>query len=616
MDECESNTPEQDMEIAESALADGDPKHAVFHIAWALAADPRRREWLAVLDRIIAAADDPIRLAPLEEETSFAMAAVHAYILGRLGRSDRAIGILLHVFAVRPDIPYLAWARAWLKNPEIATDFDVSALNTGVASVLRRFPGRFVASAEDRTALESLVPLVEQLSNLRDQWVRRSESVLARLRAIVQRGKTRSDRRRFIMFRFFLASVLRKVGRFDEALRLAEEDARWIPCYTMTIGLAMAQAALGKVDAAVASYRDSVRQDPADVSGLIDAAELLWEHGRNDEAERTYEEVLQRSPGDPRAEPSYCYLRYLSSNFEETWLERLRDYLDAHPDHSQARGLLWRITPYFGYLPTPGDAFVNLLQQISSEVENSDSKGLGRMTGYASSSLEAPSNRLAYGLLMRRYGEPEDLEGGPGTIPEPDPRLPLGRVSYQLWRYEGDKPIPVLPPPPDDIVQAIAAIAGSGYHLSTWAESAARLGGSLGADRVDDLLGVMVHPPMAPDSMTPWDWIQRIQFAATLAVTGLDEGWAGSLRRKVLISLVNGPLDWSVTSAIVALAHLAATDPVIATEALEVFRTRYRNLPDRGYTCYAVPLVLAMLEQPGVTGAERSELRAKLRELA
>ncbi len=162
----------------------------------------------------------------------------------------------------------------------------------------------------------------------------------------------------------------------------------------------------------------------------------------------------------------------------------------------------------------------------------------------------------------------------------------------------------------------MTALATGHYDLAAWAESAARLGGSLGPDRVDDLLGVMVHPPLAPDPFLPWDWIQRIQFAATLALTGLDEGWAGSLRRKVLISLVNGPMDWSVTAAIVTLAHLATTAPEIAAETLEVFRTRLRNLPDRGYTCYAIPLVLAMLHQPDVTGAERTELRTTLRELA
>ncbi|HZW33835.1 MAG TPA: hypothetical protein VFF52_24145, partial [Isosphaeraceae bacterium] len=178
----------------------------------------------------------------------------------------------------------------------------------------------------------------------------------------------------------------------------------------------------------------------------------------------------------------------------------------------------------------------------------------------------------------------------------------------------GTEPIPVLPPPPDDVTQAVAAIAAVDYDRSSWAESAARLGASLGPDRVDELLGVMVHPPLAPDPFAPWDWIQRIQLAAAMAVSGLDEGWAGSLRRKVLISLVNGPMDWSVSAAVVALAHLAATDPEIAAEALEVFRARLGNLPDRGHICYAVPLFLAMLDLPGVTPAERAELSARLRQ--
>jgi tetratricopeptide (TPR) repeat protein len=605
------------MEIAEEALAQGDRRHAVFHVAWALATDPLRREWLAVLDRIIAGVEAPTRLAPLEKETSFAIAAVHAYILGRPGTYDRAIGILLQVFAGRPDLPYLDWAGEWLRPSGVAGTFDLTALFLGIKAVLGRFPGTVVASEADRALLEGLLPLTQRLWDLRDQLVPAPRAPRSRWLAWWGgRDRDRPDPKVHGFFLFFLTSVVRKTGRFDEALRLSEEAYRRVPGYTTAIGRAMALAALGEVDRSVAASRDSERHDPGNVSGLVDAAELLWGSRKTEEAERLYEEILRKSPDDPRALPGYCYLRYLSSDCDASWLERLRDFVDAHPDHQQARALLRGVTPYFGFLPSPSDAFVNILRQVAGpEPEPEPQTGLWTMN-YRVSSLEPPSNRLAFAMLARRSGRTAQLDATIEAIPEPDPRRPLGRVAYQLWRYEETEPIPVLSPPPDDLAQAVADIAVVDNDLESWAEAAARLGASLGADRVDDLLGVMVHPPMAPDAFTPWDWVLRIQLAAALTVTGLGEGWAGSLRRKVLVSLVNGPMDWSVDATIIAMAHLASNDPEIAAEALEIFRARLRNLPDRGYTCYAIPLILAMLEQPGVTGDERAELRAKLRELS
>ena len=619
MDECESNTPEQDIEIAKEALAQGDAKHAVFHIAWALATDPLRREWLTVLDQILAGNHDPARLAPIEEEASFAMVAVHAYILGRKrGTLDQAIGLLLQVFAVRPDIPYLAWAIDWLQKSEALDSFELTALFPGIKSILGRFPGTIIRSEEDRALLENLLPLTQQLWEMRDQLVPPPRRGWSRWFPWKRDERKPLDPKVHGFFLFFLTSVVRKSGRFDEALRLSEDAFRQVPCYTTAIGLAMARAARGEIDQAVAAYAESERHDPGNVSGLVDAAELLWENRRPREAEELYKKILRKNPDDPRAAPSYYYLRYISSDFDLTWIENLRDFVEAHPDHEQGQGLLRSLIPYFGFLPSPSDAFVNVLRKITESLRNQPTApDDGPFTlNYRVSGLEAPSNRLALGLLLRRFGKRMDLNATVESIAVPDPRLPLGRVPYQLWRYEKTEPIPVLPPPPEDVSEAVAALAASEYDFTEWAKSASKQGSALGTDRVDDLLGVMVHPPTAPDSIDPWDWVLRIQLAASLFVIGLDQGWTGSLRRKVLVALVNGPMDWSVGTAIIAVSYLAASDPTIAAEAIELFRERLRNMPGEGYVCYAVPLFVSMLELPGVSGEERAALRAKLRELS
>src|SRR5262249_31124752 len=152
-------------------------------------------------------------LAPIERHPSFAIVAVHAYILARLGRYDRALGLLLQVFAARPEIPYLAWASEWLRDPGVAKAFDLVALNGGILNLLDRFPGTVVDAEEDRVALEGLVPLVEQLWELRDQLVPFPRPVRSRRPAPTRRGQMLPDPRDSGVFLFFLSSVVRKVGR-------------------------------------------------------------------------------------------------------------------------------------------------------------------------------------------------------------------------------------------------------------------------------------------------------------------------------------------------------------------------------------------------------------------
>src|SRR5262249_29680423 len=141
----------------------------------------------------------------------------------------------------------------------------------------------------------------------------------------------------------------------------------------------------------------------------------------------------------------------------------------------QGREILDRMTPYFGYLPTPTDAFVKMLHQLAGSMEDTPPEPGPSALKYRVNSPEAPSNRLALALLTKRYGHQIELDASVDAIPDPDPRQPLGRVWYQLWRYEGTEPIPVLPPPPDDVAQAVAAIAARDYDRSSWAQSALRL---------------------------------------------------------------------------------------------------------------------------------------------
>ena len=60
-------TPSAEIAAAEKALAKGQLKRAAYHAGCALVTNPNHEEWLKLLDKIAAATDKPLDLAPLSD---------------------------------------------------------------------------------------------------------------------------------------------------------------------------------------------------------------------------------------------------------------------------------------------------------------------------------------------------------------------------------------------------------------------------------------------------------------------------------------------------------------------------------------------------------------------
>ena len=75
MGDPRERSPDDDVALARSALAQGDLKHALHHIGCALTHDPMHRERMMILNEIIAASPDPMALVELEGTASFVDAA-------------------------------------------------------------------------------------------------------------------------------------------------------------------------------------------------------------------------------------------------------------------------------------------------------------------------------------------------------------------------------------------------------------------------------------------------------------------------------------------------------------------------------------------------------------
>jgi tetratricopeptide (TPR) repeat protein len=199
-------------------------------------------------------------------------------------------------------------------------------------------------------------------------------------------------------------------------------------------------------------------------------------------------------------------------------------------------------------------------------------------------------------------------------VQKPDPRLPRGRVDYLLWNYEGTRPRVAVAPPAPAVAQDVAELAMQPYRLEVWWGHARRLARQFGPERVDDLLATMVYPPGAGRTDKPAVWVFRVQVAAALVLAHLDSGWEGSVRRKALLALANGPMDWTVDAALVALAALARDEEDAAAEISSLFRDLRKGVAADGTITYYPALLWCALRLPDVEEDEHEELRTELRQ--
>src|SRR5579884_1779942 len=163
-------------EIARNALQAGDFKRSIYHLGLALASDPMRDDWLALLDQWIAVVgSDALDLVPLNDEQYFATlqtsqelmrrgntpthrmeaiplvgkhyhakVAVHAYILAAQGKLKEAIALLLQLIQVKPEIPYALWLPRWQDQPEFAEALEPEKVAPVAMSILRKYSGTYV----------------------------------------------------------------------------------------------------------------------------------------------------------------------------------------------------------------------------------------------------------------------------------------------------------------------------------------------------------------------------------------------------------------------------------------------------------------------------------------
>jgi tetratricopeptide (TPR) repeat protein len=574
MDSCQANSPD-DVAIARRALAEGDLRHAITHLAAALAVDPLRREWLALLDAALQASDDPLALAPIggEKPAYFGIVAVHAYALAKLNRAPEAIDVLCQLVLAVPNVPFLEWGLAWVQRPEAAGKLPMGRILWLISTLVQDFPALKQNQDGGRATLDRAAEFIRR--------VRRSMPADASFLSVS-------------------VSLLRRLGRLDEALEYARTAYELSPGYQTAVAVAVAHRSRKAFDASIAAYRDALNFMPDDVAARLDVADIHWDCNRLEEAEAAYAGVLTREPAQPWALPSRLFLSWYRTADEQARFKLLA-LADACPDNERARRLADEASPYVGYLPEPSDAITNGFKAMLRE-----GKPFSGMTQVTLTSPEAPSNFLAVPSLYQTKVDVVRLHS-------PDSRRPRRPVKYMLWQYDGLTPRPAVAAPPADVVEAVTKLASQPqYALQSWQRQAARIARDFPADRAGDFLAAMVHPPQVEKAPRPWAWVYRWQVAAALIVSQLEAEWEGSRRREALLSLVWGPVDWTTDAALVALAALAQDEEPRATEVTNVFREVLATLPRGGAVCYYPALLWSMLRLPTLDAEDRADLRRRL----
>lgn len=579
--ELRQGSPEFDEFIARAELEAGtNLPHGAQHLADLLIVDPAHPRWRQLLERYLAAAAPAMEsLVPQAGQPQASTEALRAWIRHRQGRPDEAVSLLVDVArALRSADLLHASALDWLEAPH---GMDGVSEQTGLrvfACLITCMGEAPQASARDLAHLRRWSALLERIA---PAWQQNSLLLLTR------------------------AALLRKSGRFDEALALAGPLAE-ARDYNRVVAIGLALRGKGRFVESAQAFENGAPLEAEGVSAWLEAGDSWLAAQRWQEAAAAYEQALLRQPSQEWAAPSAAYCRWKIDG-GDPWTHPVGLLLKG--GNERARALLFRD---FGAIEQSGDASAAILRQMRAKLLEAPSAAAGGGTIRISvSSIEAPSARLAIELELGAFGVSPHVEITYGGVPTLDPREPVAEVAWRLWCWDGLQATPGLPAPPADVAAAVAGLASQRYDpWENWAQ-ASHVAARLGPAATADILAVMVNPPPLPTGANALDWLPRLQLAAAMVVAQVEREWEGSRRRAALHALLLGPSDWTTVAGIRALGWVARTEPANAQDIHRLFEERERHLPTEGHWDWIAMLYTEWQQVPWLFDRERDALKAK-----
>jgi len=531
---------EGELALARLALDEGDLQHAADHLAGAIAYAPTMPEVHEALAQLAARTDDALDLFPLDEHPFIGTVVARAHLLAAAGRPGDGLELLA---AATGHVPSAGWADVpWVSAPELAAQLDPDR----IARILMQL----CAGLPDPVPEQAREPLWPYLRLAR-------HAVAAHPRHGLMLGAA--------------SALARRLGATTLAVDWASQGAREQPSKLTEVWLGYAYRSAGRTGEALAALRRAVAHDPDDLSVYADLAGTLADHGRLDEALDWVDRALARHPTFDCAVHTGHRLRYRRDG-DLAHLVALADFAREHPDDSHEHNDLAECChgqPWLGGIPPATDAAATALRELTRA---GDPATGGRMW------LRAPEPPSAVRALLAAA---PGVTLAVGRVPGPDPRLPRRPVTHRLWHWDGTTPVPAVPVPSEATVERIRRLASPVWPHPPAAYDTAI---SLATVDLDDLLGLLAHPPSPPvtelgrvvSRHDPTLWTRSVQVWACLGLLHhrTDEPWSESTRRRVLLDLVWGVEDWTTEAALYALVTAAWVDPSVRAEVARVAAER------------------------------------------
>ncbi|MGC4876834.1 tetratricopeptide repeat protein [Micromonospora sp. DT43] len=547
----------EELALARLALDEGDLHHAASHLAGALARAPTLPEVHETLARLAAADGGGLDLFPISHHTFVGAVVARAHLLAAAGRPAEGLELLA---AATGHAPGTEWAGVpWVTASELVERLEPDH----IARVL-----------------------MQVCAALTDPVPRAGRAALTPYLTLARNAATVHPEHGLLLGA--ASALARRLGEVALAIRWASRGVRCQPSKMGEVWLGYAYRSAGRTGEALAALGRAVDLDPDDLAVYADIAGTLADIGRLDEALEWTERALARDPSFDCAVHTAHRLRHLRDG-DLSHLVALADFIRDHPDDSHEHGDLaqcCRGRPWLGQLTPAGGPLVDALRQAVA----ADDIGIGgavRLAAAAPPSALRTATAVAPGLRIEVAG-----------AAEPDPREPRRPSAQRLWHFAEDMPTPALPAPSPAAVERIAQVAHPAWpHPPAAYDAAVGLAGL----EVDDLLGLLVHPPAAPASglgrllavQDPSIWVRGVQVWACLGLLHqrTDEPWADSTRRRVLLDLVWGVEDWVTEAALFALITAAWVDPAVRPDVARVVAER---LADAAAVAEARPVPIAV----------------------
>lgn len=549
------------IKIAKIALTEGDSKHASIHIANALAIGPLTVDLEHLIDRLASLVKEPDSFVLSSENMSLGYALLRAHLLTYSGKINESINIIRNILkSDHGKREYADWIINWILINKSFSNIDV----VHICGLLSYYITLAEQLGDRNSKISSLIPFAEGARNAYPD-----DPLLTYISSI----------------------MLRRSGECQLAYDIAENMYLMNPTYELAIAKAMAAIKLGMIQHSIDCLHEAANMNPNETSIIYDIADNCIRLGKFTKAKECFRSILEKEPGDKKAQAGLFFTSYYTNaNNNNSFLEKLKKICRTNISgysHTLYNNI---ITPYIGFIPEPVEANINTIKKLTRERNIGDLGSLEITSSYP----EAPSSYISIIQELSKDNKIIELQYAYENTTEPDSRKPISGIKYNLW--SGDNVLqPVVSPPNLTLLKDVIKIAQSDYYCDSWWYKCMDLGKKLGYDVIDDLLGIMAHPPMPEKPINSWQWMRKVQFAATFTLANIDTGWEGSLRKDIVKSLILGPMDWTVEAGLIAAGLIGRDNINYHDDIVNLFNERYNNIPDTGHVCYLSALCVPML---------------------